>query len=392
MKQGNRIWLAAVSLSLAAGLACKGHAPSAGSPRPGAEMAGLEPFVYVGGWPLSGTSTPREITIYRLDLASGRLTAAGTAAGPKTPTFMAFHPGGKFAYVIDEVDDGKVYAYAIDPATGALTLLNSASAAGFGPTHMALDRSAKFVLTASWAGDNPASIGVVPILPDGKVGEPVDRKDFMSKGYAHYVTTSPDNKFVLANLNGEQATALFRFDAATGKLTPNDPPRVTYPAGYGPRHLDFHPSGKFVYVIHEQGAKITAHRYDSAQGTLTQLQEVPTLPEGFTGANTTAQILVHPSGKFVYGSNRGHDSVVIYRIDETTGMLSLVGHQTGVGARPRNFTIDPTGALLLAASQDEHNVRVYRIDQTTGQLQLLGDPQPVGYRPSFVGVLFLPGR
>jgi 6-phosphogluconolactonase len=379
-------------LAATAGFACKGDSPASGTQPPGGNTAGMVPFVYVGGWPLPMTTTPREITIFKLDLTSGRLTAAGTAAGATQPTFMAFTPDRKFAYVIDEVDDGKVFAYAIDQATGALNLLNSAPAAGFGPTHMSLDRSAKFVLTASWAGDKPASIGVVPILSDGKVGQPVDRKDFMSKGYAHYITTSPDNKFVLANLNGENATAIFRFDAATGKLTPNDPPRVTYPAGYGPRHLDFHPGGQFVYVIHEQGAKITAHRYDSAKGAMTQLQEVPTLPEGFTGNNTTAQILVHPSGKFVYGSNRGHDSIVIYRVDEATGMLSYVGHQTGVGARPRNFNIDPTGALLLALSQDEHNVRIYRIDQATGQLQALGDPQPVGNRPTFVGVVFLPGK
>jgi 6-phosphogluconolactonase len=211
------------------------------------------------------------------------------------------------------------------------------------------------------------------------------------QGYAHYITTSPDNKFVLANLNGEQAVALYRFDETTGKLTPNEPPRATFPPNYGPRHLDFHPNGRFVYVMHEQAAKITAHTYDSARGTLTQIQEVPTLPDGFTGMNLTAHILVHRSGKFIYGSNRGHDSIVIYRVDEATGQLTFVGHQTGVGARPRNFTIDPSGTLLLVASQDEHNLRIYKIDQTTGLLSPLGDPQPVGNRPSFVGVLLLPG-
>jgi 6-phosphogluconolactonase len=376
--------LGTVLLSLAAIAGCKEDAPSPGSD-------GMVPFVYVGGWPLPMTTTPRDVTIYKLDMATGALAMVGTAAGASRPTYGTFDPAGKFLYIIDEIDDGKVFSYSIDRATGLLTMLNSASAEGFGPAHISLDRKGKFVLTASWAGDKPASIGVVPIMPDGKVGMPVDRKDFNMKGYAHYITTSPDNKFVLANLNGEQATAIYRFDEATGKLTPNDPPRATFPDGYGPRHLDFHPNGKFVYVIHEQAAKITAHSYDAAKGTLTQIQEVPTLPEGFTGMNTTAQILVHRSGNFVYGSNRGHDSIVIYRIDQA-GRLTFVGHQTGVGARPRNFTMDPTGTLLLVASQDEHNLRVYKIDQASGTLAALGGPQPVGNRPTWIGVLLLPGK
>jgi 6-phosphogluconolactonase len=222
----------------------------------------------------------------------------------------------------------------------------------------------------------------------------VDRKDFMMKGYGHYITTSPDNKFVLANLNGENATVVYRLDETTGKLTPNTPPRLTYPTGYGPRHLDFHPNGKWVYVIHEQGAKITFHTYDATAGTLSApmaADEVPTLPASFTGMSTTAQILVHPSGNFVYGSNRGHDSIVICKVDPATGRLTVVGHQTGVGPRPRNFNFDPSGNLLLVASQDEHNLRVYRVNQTSGMLEPLGGPQPVGNRPSWVGVLLLPG-
>jgi 6-phosphogluconolactonase len=347
------------------------------------------PFVYVGGVP-TGNAGARDITIYRLDRKTGQLTAAGSAAGAARPSFLAFHPTGKFLYAVDEVDAGKVVAYAIDQATGALKLLGQASAAGFGPCHISIDRSGRWALTASWANTNPASIGVLPILPDGRVGEPVERRDFQPMGYAHYITASPDNRLVLANVNGEQATALYRFDAGTGKLTPADPPRITFPADHGPRHLDFHPNGRLVYVIHEQGSKITAHGYDD--GRLTQLQEVSTLPEGFTGTNRTAHVLVHPSGKFLYGSNRGHDSIVIFRIDLQSGRLDFAAHQTGVGARPRNFTIDPSGTLLLVASQDENTLRVYRIDQNTGLLQPLGGPQPVGPRPTFVGVLLLPGR
>jgi 6-phosphogluconolactonase len=352
----------------------------------------LVPFVYVGGVPLPMTTTPRDITIFRLDMETGRLTPAGTATGAAKPSFLAFHPDRQHLYAVDEVTDGKVVSYSIDQKTGALTMLNSASAAGFGPCHISIDRSGKWAFTASWADTMPASIGVLPILPDGKVGEPVDRKDFIPMGYAHFITSTPDNKFVLANLNGEGATAQYAFDSGTGKLTANDPPRTTYPAGYGPRHLDFHPNGRFVYVIHEQGAKITAHSYDATKGTLTQIQEVSTLPAAFAGMNTTAQILVHKSGKFVYGSNRGHDSVVIYKIDASTGQLTFVAHQLMVGARPRNFNFDPSGKLMLVASQDEHNLRVYRVDQDTGMLTALGEPQPVGNRPTFVGVVMLPGK
>ncbi len=352
----------------------------------------LVPFVYVGGVPLPMTTTPRDITIFRLDMETGRLTPAGTATGATKPSFLAFHPDKQHLYAVDEVTDGKVVAYAIDQKTGALTLLNSASAAGFGPCHISsIDRASGHSPPAGPTRCPPAS-ACCRSCQTARWGEPVDRKDFNPMGYAHYITSTPDNRFVLANLNGEQATAQYSFDAGTGKLSADDPPRAGYPAGYGPRHLDFYPNGRFVYVIHEQGAKITAHSYDATKGTLSQIQEVPTLPAGFTGMNTTAQILVHRSGKFVYGSNRGHDSIVIYKVDSATGQLTFVGHQSMVGARPRNFNFDPSGKLMLVASQDEHNLRVYRVDQDAGTLAQLGYSQPVGNRPTFVGVLMLPGK
>ena len=353
----------------------------------------LVPFVYVGGVPLPMTTTPRDITIYRLDMETGRLTPAGTATGAAKPSFLAFHPDRQHLYAVDEVDrrQGGLLRHRSEDRCAHHAELGLGGRVRPRATSPSIG-SGKWAFTASWADTMPASIGVLPILPDGKVGEPVDRKDFVPMGYAHFITSTPDNKFVLANLNGEQATAQYAFDSGTGKLTANDPPRATFPAGYGPRHLDFHPNGRFVYVIHEQGAKITAHSYDASKGTLTQIQEVSTLPAAFAGMNTTAQILVHQSGKFVYGSNRGHDSVVIYKIDPSTGQLTFVAHQLMVGARPRNFNFDPSGKLMLVASQDEHNLRVYRVDQDTGMLTALGDPQPVGNRPTFVGVVMLPGK
>jgi len=228
---------------------------------------------------------------------------------------------------------------------------------------------------------------------DGKVGTPVDAHVFSVNGHAHFITTDPTNKFVFASINGEKYIAQYKFDATIGKLTENTPfkaVRTGTPAD--PRHMDFHPNGKFAYAINESAGSVTAFTFDSVTGLLAQLQDIPTLPAGFTGMNSTAQILVHKSGKFLYGSNRGHNSIVIYSVDATTGMLTLVGHQTmGVGAHPRNFNIDPTGALLLVASRDEGTVSIFKIDQATGMLQPLGAPVPVGIKPTYVGVLNIPG-
>jgi 6-phosphogluconolactonase len=283
-----------------------------------------------------------------------------------------------------------VVSFTIDQQTGALTRLNDASASGFGPTYISLDRTGRWAMTASWAKDHPASISVNPIADDGKVGEPVEVKTFAVNGHAHYITTDPSNRFVLASISGSDFLAQYRFDAGTGKLTPNSPDRVLRPAGANPRHMDFHPSGQYLYLINEHSCTVTVYRFDGEAGTLSELQDISTLPVGYTGKeNTTAQILVHRSGKFVYGSNRGHDSVVTYRVDTATGKLSLVGF-TSVGHRPRNFNIDPSGRYLFVASQDDGTVTAYEIDQTAGTLTQKGVPQPTGDKPTFVGFVLLP--
>jgi 6-phosphogluconolactonase len=361
-------------------LACS-HAKSAGPS--GAQGT---PAVYVGGF-------RAEIDVFRLDMATAKLTKVGAVAdAPAKPSFFAWHPSGRFGYSVDESADGKVIAYAIDQGTGMLTRLNDATVMGFGPTYIALDHTGRWALSACWAGGQTASIAVNPVGADGRVGPPVDRRTFPVNGYAHFITTDPTNHFAFASINGQQYVAQYKFDAATGKLTENNPARVMRPPGSGPRHMAFHPNGKFAYLINEQGNTVTGYRFDDSAGLLTQIQDIPTLPAGYTGTNSTAHIMVHRSGKFVYGSNRGHDSIVIYGVDQTTGMLKLIGHQTGVGAFPRNFDIDPTGTLLMVLGQNDGNLTIFQIDQNAGTLTRVGTPLSVGTKPTYVGVVNVPAR
>jgi 6-phosphogluconolactonase len=356
----------------------------ASSPPPVPSGAAPLSMVYVGGF-------RAEIDVFRLDPATAAYTRVGTVASPAAmPSFFAWHPSGKFGYSVDEVDDGKIVSYSVDQVTGMLTRLNEAPVMGFGPTYIALDRTARWALTACWAGDHAASIAVSPIGADGKVGPPADRRLFSVRGYAHFITTDPSNRYLFASINGERSIAQYRFDAASGKLTENSPPRV--PRAGGPRHLAFAPGGKFAYVINEQGNTVTSYALDGDTGQLREIQDLSTLPAGFTGHNSTAHILVHPSGRFVYGSNRGHDSIVIYAADPATGLLALIGFQTGVGATPRNFAIDPAGKLLLVLGQTSGQLTTYRIDQTRGTLTQVGAPIPVGAKPTSVTVLDVPAR
>jgi 6-phosphogluconolactonase len=361
--------------------------PGDSGPTFGLAPTGAGPIVYVGGF-------RPEIDVFRLDMGTSKLTQVAQVANPPAqPSFFAWASSGKFAYSVDESDKGMVVSYSVNQATGVLTRVNDAPAYGVGPTYIALDRTGKWALTASWAENQPASISVLPIADDGKVGTPVESRVFSVNGHAHFITTDPSNKFVFASINGEKYIAQYRFDAATGKLTENSPFKaVRTPAPGDPRHLDFHPSGKFLYAGNESLNTITVFSFDGVTGLLTQVQDIPTLPATFTGMNTTAQILAHKSGKFVYISNRGHNSIAIFSVDATTGMLTLVGHQVaGVGVHPRNFNFDPTGTLLLVASRDDSTVTIFKIDQATGMLTQAGPPTHVGIKPTYVGVLNIPG-
>ncbi len=320
------------------------------------------------------------------------------AAEVPNPSFLALHPNRKYLYAVSEMigggkKEGAVSAFAIDHVTGKLTLLNQVSARGAGPCHVAVDHTGKYVAVANYSSGSTA---VFPIGEDGRLGEATGFVQHKGKSvhpqrqrgpHAHVVVFSPDNRFLLVADLGLDKVLVYRFDAATGKIEPNDPPFATVAPGSGPRHLAFHPSKPWVYVINELSSTVTAFRYDASRGALEEFQTVSTLPEGFQGENTTAEIAVHPSGKFLYGSNRGHDSIAVFQIDQQKGSLSGLATFPSRGAWPRNFALDPEGKFLFAANQNSDSVSIYRVDPATGHLEALGQPLPV---PTPVCVLFVP--
>jgi 6-phosphogluconolactonase len=344
------------------------------------------PFVYVGGY-------RPEISIFRLNVASGKLTPAGSAEGGKDPSFLAWDAQGHYLFAVNEIPDGRVASFTIDQKTGALARIGDTSSAGVGPAHVSVDPSGRWVLVANYADPKPGTIAVIPVAADGKLGNAVDTRDFGPASMPHSIRTDPTGKFVFVPCKGGPYVAQFKLDGR-GHLQANKPERVPSAPKAGPRHMDFHPNGRFAYVINEQGMTITTYAFDAATGRLDEIESVPTLPAGVTGGKdfSTADIHVHPSGTLLYGSNRGHNSIVIFRVDPATGKLTLIGHETRSIDKPRNFNIDPSGTLLMVANQASASVTMFRIDQESGKLELLGAPTPVGPKPSFVGVLMLPGK
>jgi 6-phosphogluconolactonase len=370
--------------------ACATPRPAPPAPAPASVVVppgtGDVPFVYVSGY-------RPEILIFRLDVQAATLTPVGSADGGAQPSYLAIDRQARFLFAANEVDQGRVTAFAIDPKSGALARINDASSGGFGPAHVSLDGAGRFVLVANYAGDRPGSVAVLPVGPDGRLGEPVDRQEFGPKTMPHFITVDPSNHFAFVPCKGGPYIAQQRFDAAKGQLEPNTPDRIASAPGAGPRHMAFHPNRRFAYVINEQAFTITIYGYDEQTGQLKELESVPTLPADVkdTKGFSTADLHIHPSGKWLYGSNRGHNSIVQFKIDDATGRLSLVGHEGKTIAKPRNFHIDPSGQLLLVANQDGASVSLFRIDQQSGRLSLAGDPTPAGPKPSFVGVVLLKG-
>ncbi|PYV29314.1 MAG: hypothetical protein DMG22_23340 [Acidobacteria bacterium] len=257
---------------------------------------------------------------------------------------------------------------------------------------MSLDKAGKFVMAANYTG---GSVAVFPVLADGRLGEASAfvqhhgssvNPERQEGPHAHSIAPSPDNRFVLAADLGLDRLLVYHFDPAQGSLKPNDPPFATVKPGAGPRHFAFHPGGRFVYTINEMGSTITAFSYDAMRGSLREFQTVSTLPKDFAGASDTAEIEVHPSGKFLYGSNRGHDSIAVFAIDDKMGTLTPVEHVPTEGKTPRSFAIDPAGSYLLVANQDSDNLVVFRIDARTGRL---APSDKVSDVPSPVCVIFV---
>jgi len=339
-----------------------------------------------------GTYTGKEskgIYVSELDLKTGALTEATLAAETTSPAFLAVHPSRKYLFAVSEISNfegkktGAVAAYAIDAKTGTLTLLNKQSSQGAGPCHLTVDKTGKAVLVANYGAGSVASL---PIGDDGKLGEAASaiqhKGSSVNKGrqespHAHSINMDPANNFAFAADLGLDQVLIYKFDAGKATLTPNDPAYGAVAPGSGPRHFAFHPTGKYAYVCNEMTSGITAFAYDATKGALTAIQTLSTLPEPVKG-NSTAECQVHPSGKFVYVSNRGHDSLAIFTIDQATGKLTAAGHQKTGGKTPRNFGIDPTGQFVVAANQGTHDVHVFRVDGNTGQMTAVGQPIKVG--------------
>jgi 6-phosphogluconolactonase len=277
---------------------------------------------------------------------------------------------------------GAVSAFAVERATGRLTPLNQQPSAGAGPCHLVVDRAGKNVLVANYGGGSAA---VLPIRADGSLapsstsihhtGSSVNPQR-QKEPHAHSINLDPANRHAFVADLGLDKVMVYDFDAARGRIAPNDPPHAAVKPGAGPRHFAFHPSGRWAYVINELDSTVTAFAYDSARGALRETQTLSTLPPDFTGRSYTAEVQAHPSGKFLYGSNRGHDSIAVFAVNERSGKLTFVECVSTRGKTPRNFGLDPSGRWLLAANQGSDTIAVFRINPATGRLQPAGEPVP----------------
>jgi 6-phosphogluconolactonase len=360
-----------------------------------ADAARQKYLFYVGTYTDHGS---KGIYAYRFDSATGESTSLGLAAESTAPSFLAIAPNGQFLYAVNEISQfngqptGAVSAFAIQPKTAKLTLLNQVPSRGEGPAHIALDRSGKYALVSNY---DRGSIAVFPLLQDGRLGEATAsvqhkgssvNKERQEGPHAHAAAFSPDNRFVIVADLGLDQLLVYRFDAARGTLG-SDPQIVRAVPGAGPRHLAFDAAGRHLYVINEMQSIVVAYGYDAANGRPSELQIVSALPKGFPRTSEAAEIEIHSSGKFLFASNRGDDSIAVFAINPKDGTLEPVEIDATGGKTPRNFVLDPTGIWLLAANQDSDNIVVFRVDPSTGHLTQSG---PELHVPSPVCVRFVP--
>jgi 6-phosphogluconolactonase len=331
--------------------------------------------VYIGTY-TGGKS--EGVYMLRLDTETGQLENLGLAGAVDNPSFLALHPEKPLLYSVGQGLDadgkqrGMASALAMNPADGKLSLINQEVTVGEGPCHVAVDSAGRHILAANYSS---GSVAVLPITEDGSLGAATDFEQHegfsvnpkrQEGPHAHCVKLDPAGKFAFVIDLGLDRIMIYRYDDAEGTLEPNDPPFATVAPGAGPRHFAFHPSGNFAYVVNELGNTVTAFAYDGSAGTLNALQTIGTLPDGFDKENTTAEICVHPSGKFVYASNRGHDSIACFAVDVATGKLTMLGQVPSGGSTPRNFNVSPDGKFLIAANQQSNNVVAFRINLETG--------------------------
>jgi 6-phosphogluconolactonase len=343
-------------------------------------MSAAEMFVYFG----SHSAAPGAgFSLARFDTDTGALSKPEFILEAKEPAFFVLSADGTRLYTCNSGTPGGVSAYAVEPSTGHLKLLNRVLAGGGDTSFISLDRSERHVLVANYDG---GSVAVFALRPDGSIGDwtgfdqhrgqsvnPVRQ----SHAYAHAIVLDHANRFALVPDLGLDKLFIYRFDEASGSLAPHVPAYVSIAPGSGPRHVRFHPNGRWVYLINEIASTVEAFNWDADAGTLSPLQTVSTLPADFKGANACAELEIHPNGRFLYGANRGHDSVVVFAISQATGRLTAVDYQPCGGRTPRNFAFDPTAQWILLTNQDSDNAVVFRVDATSGRLTQTGNPVAV---------------
>jgi 6-phosphogluconolactonase len=355
-----------------------------------AKPAGKSDFVYVGTYTRRGVS--KGIYGYRFTPSTGEIVPMGVMAEAPHPSFLIVSPNQRFLYSTNEHESATepgntVTAYARDVKTGQLTLLNKVSSKGMGPAHIAIDKTGKFLAVANFGS---GSIAVYSILPDGRLGDATAFDQHSGSGgdpvrqagpHAHCVLFSPDNRFLLVAEHGLDKIFVYKFNSATGSLEPNDPAFVSVKPAWAPRHLAFHPNGKYLYAISEIGSKLSTFDYDAAHGTLKEVQSISALPDGYSGESRSAEVELDRAGKFLYGSNRGDNSIIVTSVSTKDGTLTPVEFVSTQGKTPRNFSLDPGGDYFFVGNQDSDTVVIFRVDRATGKLtptgQVLKDaPEP----------------
>jgi 6-phosphogluconolactonase len=337
-------------------------------------------FVYFGS---HGKGSHIGFSLARFDTDTGKLTEPVFLEEAEAPAYFIIRPDGKRLYTCNSFPGSSVSAYAIEPTTAKLRFLNQQPSGGGDPSYVSLDPSGRYLLVANFLGGSAA---VFALRTDGSIGrrtafiqhigaslDPHDPRH----AHAHSIRFDPSHHFVLLADLGLDKIFIYRLNPNTGALTSNDPPFASVAPGSGPRHTTFDPRGRYVYAINQTANSIVRFGWDSDRGALTQFETVSTLPEGFKGENTGAEILMHPNGKFLYATNRGNNSVAVFSVQTDTGRLTPIQHISTQGKTPRNAEVDPTGKWLLVSNQDSNNAVVFRIDQSTGRLTKNGDPVPV---------------
>ena len=330
-------------------------------------------------------SSDGKLRVFAVDDGTGAWTPKGNVAAGTSPSFVAMDPKTSRVFAVDE-NGGNVLSFSFDPGSGALTPVGAPTGSqGAGPTHVSIDASNKWVLVANYTAGSAA---VFPILPNGSLGAATDVKS--PGANAHLAITNPGGGFAFVPCLGSNFIAQYTFDSTAGKLTPNAPATISPPPASGPRHLAFGAGEKFAYGINETASTMSTYGFNASNGKLTLLQTLSTLPSNFASPNTGAEVAMNPSGAFVYGSNRGHDSIVTFAVNATTGQLTLMGHEPTGGKTPRSFAVDPAGTFLFAANQASGTVNGFRLDPVTGKPIPFGSPANAVPSPTFVGAWRVP--